>query len=162
MFWMAKNSEYIYNDFLFFEDQLKSNNFCSHLNLSLIRRFFRNHGGFFLDVGCGAKAYTTLARGFNFHVCLDFAKTGLREAKTKVTNGLFVLADLTKLPFKTSAFSGAIAMHILYHIPKEHQKNCTGRIGESHRESLSHCLWQPRKFHFSFQIHASKTEATKT
>lgn len=120
-FGWKKTLEGVYNETSLFHDQRKSSCFYIRLNLSILRHNFNRKGMFFLDAGCGAAPYTIFAKNFNFHVCVDFTRTGLAEAKRKVINGMFVIADLTYLPFKNSVFDGATAMHVLYHLPKDCQ-----------------------------------------
>lgn len=127
-FGWQKTSEGIYNDEHVYGDQRKIIVFYDYLNRSILRRNFKRKGVFFIDVGCGANPYTTLAQGFNFHVCVDFTKAGLVEAKRKVVNGMFVMADLTNLPFKTSVSDGTVAMHVLYHLPRDYQANAVNEL----------------------------------
>jgi SAM-dependent methyltransferase len=138
-FGWQKTIKGVYKDTYLNVDQRKSESFYSHLNLSILRRNFKRKGAFFLDVGCGANPCTTLAQDFNFHVCVDFAKAGLVEAKRKIANGMFVIADLTNLPFKTSVFDGAVAMHVLYHLPRECQSNAVSELARI-IAGRSHCL----------------------
>jgi len=138
-FGWQKTIKGIYNDACLYEDQRKSNVFYSHLNLSILRRYFKRKGVFFLDVGCGAKPCTAVAKDFNFHVCVDFTKAGLMEAKRRIVNGMFVMADLTNLPFKDSVFNGAVAMHVLYHLPRDCQANAVNELARV-TAKRSHCL----------------------
>jgi ubiquinone/menaquinone biosynthesis C-methylase UbiE len=94
----------------------------------MLRRNFSRNGTFFLDAGCGAAPHTVFGKDFNFHVCVDFSKTGLIETKRKVKNGMFVMADLTNLPFNSSVFDGAAAMHVLYHLPKDSQAKAINEL----------------------------------
>jgi ubiquinone/menaquinone biosynthesis C-methylase UbiE len=120
-FGWQKTTRGLYKDDLLFSGQRKSEIFFAHLNLSILRRHFKHKGVFFLDVGCGAAPSTVLAQGFNYHVCTDFSKAGLMETKRKVVNGMFLMADLNHLPFRAFVFDGAVAMHILYHLPRDCQ-----------------------------------------
>jgi len=129
-----------YGDAYFYPgDPRKSNIFYYSVANARLRRNFKHKGEFFLDAGCGAFPHATFSQDFNFHVCVDFTKAGLAEAKRKLVNGMFVMADLTNLPFKTSVFEGAIAMHVLYHLPRDFQANAVNELGRVTAEK-SHCL----------------------
>jgi ubiquinone/menaquinone biosynthesis C-methylase UbiE len=79
-------------------------------------------GRFFLDVGCGAKPIKQLGQKFQRHVCVDISLVGLTEARQKLGDrGLYVVADMSALPFKDDVFDGVVASYCLYHLDKDSQ-----------------------------------------
>jgi len=85
-------------------------------------KYFDEGGRFFLDAGCGAKPVIQIGRKFQRHVCVDLSLTGLTEARQKLEgHGLYVVADLSALPFKDQVFDGVVASYCLYLIPKASQ-----------------------------------------
>ncbi len=77
-------------------------------------------GRLFLDLGCGAKPEVGLSAGYERHVCVDFSSAGLQEARRKLgERGLFVMADVTALPFSADQFDAVVSSHVIYHIPGE-------------------------------------------
>ena len=83
---------------------------------------FRRGGRYFLDAASGANPATDFAARFRRHVCVDFSGRALAEARrTLGTRGLYVLADVSALPFKDEAFDGLLSAHTLYHVHAEEQ-----------------------------------------
>jgi SAM-dependent methyltransferase len=86
------------------------------------RKYFDDGGRFFLDAGCGAKPIKQMGRKFHRHVCADISFVGLMEARRKLGDrGLYVVADLSALPFKDDVFDGVVASYCLYHLNKDSQ-----------------------------------------
>src|SRR5215510_7105244 len=85
-------------------------------------RVFANGGKYFLDAGCGANPYIHYSTAFDFHVCVDFTRTALLEARQQLGDrGLFVMADICSLPFKDRVFDGIVCPHVLYHMAEKEQ-----------------------------------------
>ena len=86
------------------------------------KRYVEGPDKYFLDVGSGGRPRAELASGFEFHVCVDVSIRGLQEAREVLQdNGLYILADMSALPFKENVFGGALACHCLYHVAKDLQ-----------------------------------------
>jgi len=80
-------------------------------------------GKFFLDAGCGGDPRPALSENFDVHLCLDISIVGLKAARDQLgESGAYILADLSRLPFKDGAFDGVLASHCLYHVEKDQQK----------------------------------------
>lgn len=82
-------------------------------------------GKYLLDAGSGPiqyPEYVEYSRPFQYRVCLDISRRALAEARGRIgSHGLFVLGDLTRLPFRREAFPGAISLHVVYHLPAGEQ-----------------------------------------
>ncbi|MGH2607022.1 MAG: class I SAM-dependent methyltransferase, partial [Anaerolineales bacterium] len=89
-------------------------------------------GKYLLDAGSGPiqyPEYVEYSRSFQYRVCLDISVRALREARARIgDHGLFVLGDLTRLPFRTEAFPGAISLHVVYHLPAQEQEKAFREI----------------------------------
>ena len=91
-----------------------------------VNNFIKPEGEYFLDAGSGAvphREYLEYSKGYKRHICVDISEKALTEARSKLKDrGFYVLADLTKLPFKSGTFDAAVCAHALYHIPQEEQE----------------------------------------
>ncbi len=80
-------------------------------------------GKYLLDAGSGPvqyQDYLTYSKGYEKRVCLDISIQALREARERIgQHGLFVVADLAKLPFKSDTFDGEVSMHAIHHLALE-------------------------------------------
>ena len=88
------------------------------------RHLLPPQGGFFLDAASGALPYTDYSQRFRRHVCVDISMRGLQEARRRSgleARGLYVNADLRRLPFASTAFDAVLSAHTLYHIPAQGQ-----------------------------------------
>ncbi len=91
-------------------------------NENRYKSVFSEGGQLFLDAACGGEPRRHLAPGFHRHVCVDLSRVGLAEARDRLgENGFYVLADLSRLPFREETFDGALASHCLYHVAADQQ-----------------------------------------
>ena len=94
---------------------------------------FKRGGRYFLDAGSGAipwPEYMRFHEGFEIRICVDLSRAALLEAKRKLGDkGRYVLADLTRLPFKDETIDGAVANHVFYHIPADEQRTAFIELG---------------------------------
>jgi SAM-dependent methyltransferase len=84
-------------------------------------------GHFLLDAGSGPVQwpdYMTYSAGYQYRVCVDISITALKEAHARLQGrGLYVVADIANLPFKSDVFDGAVSMHAIHHLPlSEHKR----------------------------------------
>lgn len=86
-----------------------------------VKRYLPPSGRFLLDAGSGPiqyPEYVTYSEGYEKRVCADISITALKEARKRIgEHGLFVVADITQLPFKEEAFDGAVSLHTIHHLP---------------------------------------------
>lgn len=91
-----------------------------------VKRYLNQTGHLLLDAGSGPiqyPEYLTYSQDYRYRVCVDISIVALREARKRiVTHGLFVVADVARLPFKSGIFGGLTSLHTLHHLPLEDQK----------------------------------------
>ncbi len=91
-----------------------------------INRHLTRPGRFLLDAGCGPiqyPEYLTYSEGYEKRVCLDISIVALKEARVRIGDkGLFVVADVARLPFPDGVFDGEVSLHTLHHLPIGEQK----------------------------------------
>lgn len=124
-----------------------------------INRFLQPQGRFLLDAGSGPiqyPEYLSYSQGYNFRVCVDLSIVALHEARRRISDhGLFVVADVSHLPFCLDAFDGAVSLHTFHHLPIEQQKQayleinrvlkrkCTAVVVNGWTDSplMGYCQW---------------------
>lgn len=88
-----------------------------------LKRFLRSSGNYLLDAGSGPvqyPEYMTYSQDYRYRVCLDISIIALEEARHRLgEKGLYVVADVANLPFKSDTFDGLVSLHTLHHIPPE-------------------------------------------
>lgn len=86
-----------------------------------VARHLRHEGRFMLDAGSGPiqyPEYLEYSRGFPYRVCADISFVALQEARQRIgDHGLFVVADIARLPFKDDAFEAVVSLHTIQHLP---------------------------------------------
>jgi SAM-dependent methyltransferase len=91
-----------------------------------INRYLKPQGRYLLDAGSGPiqyPEYLTYSEGYQRRVCVDISITALQEARKRIgAHGLFVVADVARLPFKAETFEGLVSLHTLHHLPLTDQK----------------------------------------
>jgi SAM-dependent methyltransferase len=89
--------------------------------------FITKKGRYLLDAGSGPiqyPEYLTYSEGFKYRVCADLSKVALMEARKRIgSQGLFVIADISALPFRADVFEAVISLHTLHHLPAEDQQD---------------------------------------
>lgn len=90
-----------------------------------VNRHLKKGGRFLLDAGSGPiqyPEYLTYSETYQKRVCLDISIVALQEARKRIgDHGLFVVADVANLPFKSGVFDGIVSLHTLHHLPLEDQ-----------------------------------------
>jgi ubiquinone/menaquinone biosynthesis C-methylase UbiE len=90
-----------------------------HLRL---KRHLQPSGNYLLDAGSGPiqyPEYLEYSRGYRRRLCADISFVALEEARKRIgDHGLFVVADIANLPFKSAAFDGVVSLHTIHHLPE--------------------------------------------
>jgi ubiquinone/menaquinone biosynthesis C-methylase UbiE len=84
-----------------------------------LRRLMPAQGRRLLEVGAGAGRNTPRYRGFQQIVLLDYSRTQLQQARTRLGPSeryLFVAANVYRLPFVPAAFDAATMIRTLHHM----------------------------------------------
>ncbi len=88
-----------------------------------INRYLRHSGKYLLDAGCGPiqyPEYLTYSEGYFYRICLDISIVALTEARTRISqHGLFVVADIAHMPFRSDIFDDAVSLHTIHHLPPD-------------------------------------------
>ncbi len=88
-----------------------------------INRYLGHKGKYLLDAGCGPiqyPEYLTYSDGYKYRVCLDISIVALKDARARIKgHGLFVVADIAHMPFRSVSFDDAISLHTIHHLPPE-------------------------------------------
>ncbi len=87
-----------------------------------VKRYLPATGRFLLDAGSGPiqyPEYLEYSQGFDKRVCADISHTALLAARQRIgDHGLFVVSDISKLPFASQSFDGAVSLHTIHHLPE--------------------------------------------
>ena len=80
-------------------------------------------GRYLLDAGSGPiqyPEYLVYSEHYQFRVCVDISIKALIEARKRISDhGLFVVADIARLPFEHEVFDGLVSLHTIHHLPIE-------------------------------------------
>jgi SAM-dependent methyltransferase len=92
-----------------------------------VRRHIARNGNYLLDVASGPVQFddfVAFSEGYGKRVCVDLSILALHEARRRLGgHGLFVLGDITRLPFRDDVFDGVCSLHTIYHVPADQQAN---------------------------------------
>ncbi len=90
-----------------------------------VNRHLLPTGDLMLDAGSGPvqyPEYQTYSQGYQQRVCADLSIVALQEARRRLgDHGMYVVADVSRLPFADGAFDGVVSLHTLHHLPLEDQ-----------------------------------------
>lgn len=110
-----------------FEDLRPVSQEYIHLCHLRVGKFLLKNGHFFLDAGSGPiqyPEYLTYSECYRYRVCVDISLVALIEARKRLGNqGLYVVSDVSALPFCKNVFDGVISLHTLHHLPISDQKS---------------------------------------
>ncbi len=80
-------------------------------------------GRLLLDAGSGPiqyPEYLEYSKDYTKRVCADISHTALLAARERIgDHGLFVVSDVSRLPFASEIFDGAVSLHTIHHLPEE-------------------------------------------
>jgi len=84
-----------------------------------LQRLLPTHGNLLLELGAGAGRNTPRYAGYERVVLLDYSKTQLQQAQSRLGTGeqyIYVAADVYHLPFVTGLFDCATMIRTLHHM----------------------------------------------
>lgn len=84
-----------------------------------LKRLLPRGGGLLLELGAGAGRNTPRYEGFQRVVLLDFSRSQLEQAQTRLGTSeryVFVAADVYRLPFVGGLFDAATMIRVLHHM----------------------------------------------
>jgi ubiquinone/menaquinone biosynthesis C-methylase UbiE len=84
-----------------------------------LKRLLPTHGRLLLELGAGAGRNTPRYRGFERIVLLDYSRTQLQQARTRLGDSdryIYVAANIYALPFIPSLFDAATMIRTLHHM----------------------------------------------
>lgn len=88
-----------------------------------VKKHLNPQGDLLLDAGSGPVQYAEYleySRGYRRRVCADISFTALEEARRRLgEHGLYAVADVANLPFKSESFDGIVSLHTIHHLPEE-------------------------------------------
>jgi len=88
-----------------------------------------------LDVASGPiqrEEFLEYSEGYRSRVCVDLSMVALQHARERLGGrGLFVVGDITRLPFRDGAFDGVVSVHTIYHVPAEEQASAFRELHRS-------------------------------
>lgn len=86
-----------------------------------VGRHLDPNGRLFLDAGSGPiqyPEYLDYSRGYQKRVCVDLSITALKAARERIgAKGLFVVSDVSHLPFAPNVFDAVVSLHTIHHLP---------------------------------------------
>ncbi len=119
------NEEGNYEDAVIYEDLREVSKEYLKKCHDRVSRYLNSSGTYMLDAASGALQFTDYlqySENYKYRVCVDFSFQALSEAKRKLGNkGIYVLADMTNMPFKDNVMDGFVSLNTIYHIPKDQQ-----------------------------------------
>jgi ubiquinone/menaquinone biosynthesis C-methylase UbiE len=115
-----------YDDMVKYEDLRSISSTYRHKCHLRINRHLRKEGKFLLDAASGPvqhPEYLTYSDGYKYHLCVDLSVEALKKARERLgAKGLFVLCDVTNLPFSNNSVHGFVSLHTIYHVPAGEQR----------------------------------------
>lgn len=75
--------------------------------------------GYVLDVGCHGGTFTKVISGYvggSKVYGIDISRSAIEEAKRKIPDGEFKIADATQIPFKNNFFEAVFCIEVLEHV----------------------------------------------
>jgi ubiquinone/menaquinone biosynthesis C-methylase UbiE len=94
-----------------------------HLRLG---QFIGQSGQFLLDIASGPvqyDEYLTYSEGYQYRICADISMPALLQARQRIEKGkgIFILCDITNLPFQADVCDAFVSLHTVYHVAADQQ-----------------------------------------
>lgn len=128
----AKNDAGLFEDSVAFVAQDAAARAYHDRCLTRVGAHLHSGGDFLLDAASGPLPHAehlAYSKGFAQRICVDFSVLALREAKKKLgDHGVYLVADLTRLPLREGSIDAAISLHTIYHIPADQQRDALAEL----------------------------------
>jgi SAM-dependent methyltransferase len=122
--WQRISAE-LYQNAIYEDLRPVSREYIERCHLRVNRHIIKN-GKYLLDAGSGPvqwPAYLTYSEGYRYRVCMDISLVALQEARSRLDKkGLYIVGDISNLPFKSGVFGSTVSMHTLHHLSSDDQK----------------------------------------
>ena len=124
-------SEDVYQNARYEDLRPVSHEYIHRCHLRVLRHL-EQAGNMLLDAGSGPiqyPEYLEYSRNYTYRICADISITALREARKRIGyHGLFVVADVANLPFRSEAFDGVVSLHTIHHLPEDEHLQAYGEL----------------------------------
>jgi SAM-dependent methyltransferase len=128
--WQRISAE-LYQNAIYEDLRPVSREYIERCHLRVNRHIIKN-GKYLLDAGSGPvqwPAYLTYSEGYKYRVCMDISLVALQEARSRLDKkGLYIVGDISNLPFKSGVFGSTVSMHTLHHLSSDDQKRAYGEM----------------------------------
>jgi len=122
--WKKTNQQLFVDTYRFEDTRLVSAEYRHKCHLR-INKYLSHNGKYLLDIACGPiqfPEYVDYSEGYKFRICADISINALKEAKkVEEEHGLYVLCDITHMPFASDSIDNVISLHTIYHVPEKEQ-----------------------------------------
>jgi ubiquinone/menaquinone biosynthesis C-methylase UbiE len=155
-FGWQRNEDGRLNDSAFYS-QPEVTTYGLYEKLSHLAQAERFSGGeFLLDAASGAIAhpeYLAYSHYHRYRVCVDFSETALHEASRRIgEHGIFILADICKLPFVDDSFHGVISGYTVQHIHRDQQLGAFKELYRVLKPGYRLCLMASQETGFAHNL----------
>ena len=115
----------VFEDTVRFVDRRPEIEAYNRRSMIRVNQYLPPGGKYFLDVASGPvqfPEYIAYSEAFDRRICVDFSSRALIGAREQVGDrGIYILGDITNLPFKDDSLDGVISLHTIYHVPRDQQ-----------------------------------------
>lgn len=106
-----------------------------------VKRHIKQKGKYLLDVASGPiqyPEYLSYSEDFEYRICVDISFRALQEARKKLGDkGIYILGDITNLPFQDNALDAIVSLHTIYHVPADEQRNAFHEVHRALKEGCT-------------------------
>jgi SAM-dependent methyltransferase len=120
-----KDEEGTFEDAKKFEDLRPVSKEYIHKCHMRVNDYLKDSGKYILDAASGPiqyPEYLSYSKNYAYRICVDISFLALREAKKKLGDkGIYIMADITKLPIESNIVDAVVSLHTIYHVPADEQ-----------------------------------------
>lgn len=127
-----KKEAHVFSDAAIFEDLREVARQYHHDCHMRVVKYLPPSGDYLLDVASGPvqyDEYLKYSEHFRYRVCVDISFLALVEARRRLgAKGIYVLGDVTNLPFDDGSLDGVVSLHTIYHVPASQQEKAFNEV----------------------------------